>query len=382
MLARRTLKYLGRIFFWLVLPFFLVEILMTLFDPYLFKGFRQYDPDLGFRVRSYYDFDGSLTNQFGFNDQDYPFQKSPGAFRIMVVGDSFNWMGGRDGNYVGLLRKQLKDHYGYDKVDVINVGYPGTHTGEQLAMLKKFALQYNPDLVVLGFFAGNDFLDADPYRKTIVVDNTFVNIDRRHEHRFLGYPIILQSRVLLLIEQTYLIHRQMKRAKTEADAAAVARGAPVPNGTFSEEAFMNVEMSRLQFGLTRPAEAFQPNIDYIFQSISEMDSLLKSRGIKFMVAIYPDEFQVNPKLLDSVFDRYRLNKGDYDPFRAQLLLKPFLESQEIPCLDFLDQFRAEGQKEDLYLLRNTHWNKAGNQLAADILFKDLAVRVDSLRAAR
>jgi hypothetical protein len=37
---------------------------------------------------------------------------------------------------------------------VINAGYPMTHTGEQLEVLRKYALQYDPDVVVLSFLRG------------------------------------------------------------------------------------------------------------------------------------------------------------------------------------------------------------------------------------
>jgi hypothetical protein len=102
-----------------------------------------------------------------------------------------------------------------------------------------------------------------------------------------------------------------------------------------------------------------------------MDALLKSRNIKLVVALYPDEFQVNEVLLKAVFEKYKLKPEDYDLKFAQNLLKQFLESRGIPVIDFLERFQAEGKKKDVYLLRDTHWNSAGNQLAADILFADL-----------
>jgi hypothetical protein len=185
MLIKEPLGFSLRILLWLVVQLIVIEVLMIVLDPYLFRGFYQYEPDLGFRVRSYYKMkDGSLTNRFGFNDQDYPLQKTPGVIRILIVGDSYNWAGGREGNYATLLERMLEEHYGQHQIDVINVGYPMTHTGEQLAMLKKYALEYNPDLVILGFSAGNDFFEADPNRKKLVVDDVYVDIDKRSELRF------------------------------------------------------------------------------------------------------------------------------------------------------------------------------------------------------
>ena len=218
-------------FLWVVVPLICVEILMTVLDPYLFKSFFQYDPDLGFRSRAYYPTaDGGRTNQFGFNDRDYPLQKAPGMFRVLVLGDSFSWAGGHDGNYTAILERKLENYYGSHKVDVINAGYSGTHTGEQLALLKKFGLQYNPDLVILGFFVGNDFLDGDPNRKRVIVNDVYVDIDRRREHKILGYPIILQSRLLLLIQQKYKVYKERQKAE---------------EGTFSEDTYLSLEKSRL-----------------------------------------------------------------------------------------------------------------------------------------
>ncbi len=372
---KKVAKLLVKIVLPVIFVFIFLEILLIVFDPYLFKGFYEYDPDLGFRVRPYSpSFDGTLTNQFGFNSRDYPLQKTPGVFRILVIGDSFNWAGGREGNYTALLERRFEHRDGSHKIDVINAGYPMTHTGEELAMLKKYGLQYNPDLVVLGFFMGNDFVDGDPDRKRIVVNGLYMDISKRRELRVLGYPIIPQSRLLMFIKQKYRIYDEAKKAAVEN------RDQQEQPGSFSEDTYLDIERGKLEFfNLSYLRDGrFQPRIDYILQSIAEMNELLKSRNIKFVVAIYPDEFQVNEKLLQTVLDKFKLPRENYDLNPGQSLLKPFLDSKYIPGIDLTDRFRAEGKKQDLYLLRDPHWNSAGNQLAADILFDDLSRRIENI----
>ena len=105
-----------------------------------------------------------------------------------------------------------------------------------------------------------------------------------------------------------------------------------------------------------------------------MNELLKSKGIRFMVAIYPDEFQVSPVQFESLVEHFRLKKEDYDLDLAQNLLKTFLESKHISYLDMLDRFRTEESRRELYLYKNTHWNDAGNNLAADLLFQYLSTQ--------
>lgn len=126
-----------KILAWFVVPLICVDVLLVVLD--FPQGLLEYDPDLGFRARVHYPTpDGGLTKAYGFNDRDYPPRNIPGAFRVLVVGDSFSWVGGREGNYTKVLERKFETHHGSYMIDFINAGYPMTHTGEQLAMLKKF----------------------------------------------------------------------------------------------------------------------------------------------------------------------------------------------------------------------------------------------------
>ncbi len=354
---------------------FLLEILMIILEPYVFKGFYQYDRDLGFRVRPY----ANGSNRFGFNSRDYSLNKAHGVFRILVVGDSFNWAGGREGNYTALLEKKFEKYYGKHRIDIINAGYPMTHTGEQLAMLKKYGLQYHPDMVFLGFFAGNDFLDADPYRKRIVVNDTYFDIDTRHEKTFWGYPVILKSRLWYFIKQKIIAFRKINTDSAQQQMEWQP-GDKNNACTFSEEDFLDIEKGRLEFCNISSHQngIYKENVDYIFQSLSEMQQILTDRKIKLVVGIYPDEFQVNNDLLLKILRSFGLKENNYDAELMQHILKKYLESKHIPYIDLLDYFKIKGNKEPLYLCRNTHWNRAGNELAATIIFQYLLPRVGSM----
>ena len=344
----------------ILICFVLIESFMIVLEPYVSVDFSQYDPDMGFRVRPY----SGGSNRFGFNAKDFPLEKRPNTFRIVIIGDSYNWVGGKDWNYTVLVDKEFRKYYGDDRVDVINVGYPGTHTGEQLIMLKKYAIQYNPDLVFLGFFAGNDFYDADPHRKRIVVNDLYFDIDPRQEFIFFGYPLVPKSRLISFVQQKYKLWTELMKARTSAHGE---------KATFSDETFFDAERKHLKFCNLKLHEQgrWDGNKDYIYRSIDEMDAMLKARNIKFIVGIYPDEFQINPELLNEIFTRYHLNKEDYDVELMQKLLKGYLDKKGIYCVDLLDKFKHAGKKNSLYKFRDIHWNEAGNKLAADILFPEL-----------
>ena len=231
-----------------------------------------------------------------------------------------------------------------------------THTAEQLVMLKKYGLQYDPDLVILGFFVGNDFIDGNPNRKRIVVNDLYIDIDKRREHIILGYPIIFQSRFLLYVKQKYKIFTELRKTPASEPRQQVSQE---QRGAFAEETFLDLERGLLEFFNINSSRKgrFQKNINYILQSIAEMDALLKSRNIKFIVAIYPDAFQIDRTLLNVILERFRLRRENYDLDLAQNILKSFLQSKDISYIDLTDRFRSEGQEKDLYLLSDSHWNR-------------------------
>ncbi len=99
-----------------------------------------------------------------------------------------------------------------------------------------------------------------------------------------------------------------------------------------------------------------------------MKELLETRKIGLIVAIYPDEFQVSEGLLEKLFETYNLRSQDYDVRLMQKVLSEFLDSKGIPYIDLLDEFRTKGSNGELYILRDTHWNDEGIELAASVMF--------------
>jgi hypothetical protein len=376
---------------WVILPLLTVELLMIILEPYLFKGFFQYDSDIGFRVRPY----TKGSNQFGFNDRDYPLDRTSETTRLLILGDSYGWVGGLLENYTAVLDNQLVHQFGENKIEVINAGYSMTHTGEQRKILEKYGMQYQPDLVILGFFAGNDFYEAQPDRKRIVVNDIYFDIHPKQELIIFGYPIIPQSRLILLIRQKYKIFQKTRQnlskplTNPEANTSEPGEGDPKSKPPLKyhwyspglpEATYLNIEMQMLDFYKIQNHESghYQDRIQLIFENIAAIAELLKSNNTKFMVAIYPAAFQVDESLTQKIFQTGNLNPEDFDLFLAQKILKEYLDNQGIPYIDLLDEFRAEQKNQPLYLKNDTHWNKAGNQFAADILFENLVPVIEKI----
>ena len=115
----------------------------------------------------------------------------------------------------------------------------------------------------------------------------------------------------------------------------------------------------------------KPQFDVLFARVSE--TLLRfqrevvTSGARFLVMIIPDEYQVDAKLRAAVISRMGRRPSDFDFDRPQRRLRQFLDAHDIEYVDLLEAFQSRGGRQPLYRLRDTHWNAAGNQLAAEQL---------------
>lgn len=109
-------------------------------------------------------------NSLGFRDNEYPFSKRTGAYRILCVGDSLTFGQGVKLNdtYAKALEKKLRNKHSRC-VEVINTGVSGYNTYDEYWYIKDKLLKLNPDLIIVGFFIGNDPEDPEfEFNKLII----------------------------------------------------------------------------------------------------------------------------------------------------------------------------------------------------------------------
>ncbi len=99
------------------------------------------------------------TNSKGFrNKQDFSYAKPGGVIRILSLGDSHTegFEVRQEYTFSSVIQSDLNNH-GLN-VEVINTGVSGFSNAEELVFLENEGIKYQPDYVVLGFYA-NDFMD-------------------------------------------------------------------------------------------------------------------------------------------------------------------------------------------------------------------------------
>lgn len=126
------------------------------YGPYTLRGIR---PNAEFWHTSV---DGSwkfVTNSRGFrNARDFPYEKRAGTLRVLSLGDSHTqgYEVRQDATFSAVLERYLAGRNA--RAEVPNAGVSGYSTAEALAFLENEGYRYQPDAVVLGFYA-NDFED-------------------------------------------------------------------------------------------------------------------------------------------------------------------------------------------------------------------------------
>jgi hypothetical protein len=126
------------------------------YGEYALRGIR---PSSAFRHTSV---DGTwtfVTNSRGFRDtREFAYEKPAGTLRVLALGDSHTqgYEVRQEATYSAVIERYLRRHG--VKAEVMNAGVSGYSTAEALALLENEGYKYQPDVVVLGFYA-NDFED-------------------------------------------------------------------------------------------------------------------------------------------------------------------------------------------------------------------------------
>jgi len=122
-----------------------------------------WDADLGWRMLPDVEKHGAFwgvdeparTNSQGWRDAEHERRKPPGVFRIVALGDSFTF--GVDADYGERFSEVLEQEVA--GLEVVNLGVNAYGTAQELRLLETEGFDWQPDLVLLMAFLGNDMDD-------------------------------------------------------------------------------------------------------------------------------------------------------------------------------------------------------------------------------
>jgi hypothetical protein len=347
-------------------------------------GFHTSDPNLGWKLKpgvsGEWKGEGSSfvqVNSEGLRDREHTKAKPPNTLRVAVLGDSFTEAihVPVEQTFWSKLERKLGNCEavkGRKNVEVINFGVQGYGTAQELIMLRKKVWDYNPDIVVLAFFIGNDVINNSPkleydlYRPffaydasgKLVPDMSFRNrapIDRNE--RAVSFVdrmpslIVNNSRILQVIKKVDL--ERKKRELSEDFTALSTQNLKEPQNADWQEAW------RVTEGLivTMRNEVVQKNADFLVVTIGDP------------IQVGPDaerrkNFMRKNNIQDLFYPDRRLEKlGAREGFRVLNLseqIQGYTEKYQVCAHGFENSVPCGG-----------HWNELGHRLASILINRNL-----------
>ena len=329
------------------------------------KGLYQKDDALDFKMTP--NFTGKFvrqefninifTNSNGLRDAEYGAKKQ-NDFRILELGDSFTWGAyGTELNqtFAKILEKKLNEKSNGLNYQVINAGVPGYGTDQELLYLKNDGYKFNPDIVMVNFFVGNDFLDNSRTHELTVKKGYLVsNSPRQNALENMRNFLIMHFHSYRLIEKGTIslfnnfIQKYVK-GKVQYDE-------------YESKLFLKPASSEMngEFSKTKII-------------LDEMNSYLKSKNIKFVIVIIPLSYQVDENQKET-FIKNNLDKKDFDMQQPQKIIIEWARKNNVEVIDLLPDLSKLNNNGDLYWKLNAHFNAKGNEAAGNIIYNNLVSR--------
>ena len=276
-------------------------------------------------------------NSGGFKDLEFG-PKQPGTFRIVALGDSFAFgVVPYDANYLTLLEEGLRQDAG--DVEVLNMGIPSIGPVAYLDLLNDEALALDPDMVLLSFFVGNDFYET------------------RRRRKYYTYSAVLMS--------VRYVYFRLTRYEGRIPSGAGEYCDDCP--TFTEEAYLEIEKDRSMIYVLDDPD-FDQFADAASSYLTRIRDVCREKNIPLLVAVLPDELQVNEQLRRTVMGLDpSVQDSGWDTTRPNNALAARLDEAQIPYKDLLADIQQAATDGRVYRPRDTHWNLAGNRVAARAL---------------
>lgn len=282
------------------------------------------------------DFDFRLNSR-GFKDVEFETRKPDGTFRILGIGDSFAFgVVPYADNYLTLLEEHLAGR-GH-KVEVLNMGIPGIGPEDYLALLVREGLELHPDLVLVSFFIGNDFILREEARSLISYSYVATAIK---------YAIDVRTKV-----PGQIVHGN------------IAYDDDRP--TFSDSAYLDLLRDRSGIFATQDPR-FAGALARAVSDVVAMRDICERLGIRFMAVLIPDEVQIEGSLRRKVIETPGPGAGTLDFDLPNDRLHGELARRGVEYLDLLEDLRYSSTQARLYKPSDSHWNVKGNAVAADLI---------------
>ncbi len=299
------------------------------------------------------DFSTTLRfNSLGFHDRDHAQSKPPGAFRIVVLGDSF----------MDALQVPYEETFAYHlereltnrsvQAEVINLGVQNFGTSQEFFALQRYGLPFQPDLVLLAFSL-NDPGDnvANRFSPYFVRNSTGKLEEREAVSLPLKNPVAGLFRRLFPSVYTFV-------------GDALRSGGPSPNVPVRPVFFDSYRAD--------PPPSYNESWNLTLDILRLVADRARENGARFSLFMIPGREMVYPALWQGQLLLYpAIGNLTVDFDRSGRILRNFSATEGVPFLDLSPGLReyANRSGNPLYFTSQAeaHWTAWGNRAAAELV---------------
>lgn len=350
-----------------------IELGMAIFHPIPHSMeenmYFEADPYTGYRLKpggiGHFQMDiPAAANSHGHRDVEVTLKKPPGVFRILVVGDSFTVGANvrQEEAYPKVLEMRLKSVYG-PRIQVVNSGVGGWDPFQYAQYFERYGQQFEPDLILVGFFVGNDTFDAntDPGQLLTAI------LGRRVRRNAAARPFI---KLQVFLDE----HSNLARLLLNRGPAASSTYIRKHCDDFTDQ-YLAIQRARMPNHL-RYNSARRDNAK---NAVNQIRRIRDRAGdfVPVVVALLPDENQINQTLQTRILQANDI--AEYDFKMPQSMLIEMFREIGIPTINVLPAMLADHRC--LYM-NDTHWMPEGHELAASVIIEELTPILARMKALR
>lgn len=324
------------------------------------------------------------NNSLGMRDRERSIQKDPRNFRIFFLGDSVvqGYGVSREQTMVALLESSLNEPMREKTVEVLNGGVFGYSPFLEYLYLKEVMPLIEPDLVIVGFFLGNDVGDDHFYTRQARVseedgsvffedekwpwsylnevldgkangsdDETGVQIPDKKKGHSHSSDLWITTKSVLMKSQLFRVIKQVRdqtRKRYEYQERKKRERGLVQD---------RKDDIRINLGLVNyPVADRKQRLGYWQLSrgyLGKIHRLCKAEGIPMVLVVIP---VLDPEVIDFA-----------EPHEV---LEEIGRDLSVPVIHLLPEFLNQSIERLTYEL-DGHWTPEGNRIAATIIDRDL-----------
>jgi len=309
-------------------------------------------------------------------DIEHSFIKKKNTYRIAILGDSF-----AEARAVNIqdtfwfkLKNNLKNckNNKFINTEIINFGISEYGTTQQFLTLKHYVWKYDPDLILLAFFSGNDISDNSKklsfkkYRPfflynngNLVLDNNFKNTN--------SYKLLssIHGQIFIKISKYSRLAQLLREAYVQSYFNSLKKNVEKKISKIDKESDLS--------NLYNPISKEWANAWIITEKIIELinNEILK-KNKDFIVVSVSNPIQVHPdkKIINKYKEKNNIKNINYPDNRLEF----FLNKNDIKYINTAKQLSNEALLNNTYFhgFENTklgtgHWNKLGHSRASKII---------------